>query len=182
MNNFDQMLLALFNEAKSIFFIRERDNILNGVAERALCGRLAIYFEQLLGNYNLNDYYADPEYNRMQDGRVKTILDDNMEVVTINCDLIIHSRGAKILDDNLIAVEMKKSHRPQSEKVSDKNRLRALTKSSFDGVWSYDGIAHPEFVCGYHLGFYLEIDKNSCTYISELFLAGNFYSEKSGTF
>ena len=54
---------------------------------------------------------------------------------------------------------MKKSNRPQSEKNSDRERLMALTKDSYDGVWSYDGKTHPEHVCGYILGFYMEVEQ-----------------------
>ena len=80
-------LLNFFNEGKTKFFQKEKSNILSGVSERNLCGRLSIYLEMLLEKYGLENYYSDPEYNRKQNERVKTILDENMEVVTINCDL-----------------------------------------------------------------------------------------------
>lgn len=38
---------------------------------------------------------------------------------------------------------MKKSERPNSEKESDKERLIALTKKSFNDVWAYDGKHFP---------------------------------------
>ena len=95
-----------------------------------------------------------------------------MEVVTINCDLILHSRGEKMGNDNLIAIEMKKSTRPEEEKLSDKLRLRALTKSSYDDIWSYDGKAHPEHVCGYQLGIYIEIDIDKRNYLVEGYIGG----------
>lgn len=88
-----ERLLAFFNEGKTTFFQRERENILSGVSERNLCGRLAIYLEALLQVYNLQDYFCDTEYNRKREGKIKTILDDNFQVVSINCDLIVHSRG-----------------------------------------------------------------------------------------
>src|SRR3546814_10603420 len=37
-------------------------------------------------------------------------------------------------------------------------RLRALTKTSYDDVWSADGRALPEHVCGYGLGYFVELD------------------------
>src|SRR5699024_5877495 len=64
--------------------------------------------------------------------------------------------------DNLIALEMKKSYRPMKEKENDKARLVALTKDSYDGVWSFDGKTLPEHVCGYDLGIYYEIDSKNC--------------------
>lgn len=167
MTPFQTRLKKLFDESLSNFFPREIENILSGVSERNLCGRLAIYVDRLLPKYLLKDYYvADPEYNRMQDGRIKMIVNEQMEEIVINCDLIVHSRGETIEHDNLIAVEMKKSTRPQHEKDKDRMRLRALTRISFDGVYSYDGKTHPEYVCGYKIGFYMEIDieKRNCLF------------------
>lgn len=102
----------------------------------------------------------------MQDGRIKMIVNEQMEEIVINCNLIVHSRGETIEHDNLIAVEMKKSTRPQHEKDKDRMRLRALTRISFDGMYSYDGKTHPEYVCGYKIGFYMEIDieKRNCLF------------------
>lgn len=81
-----------------------------------------------------------------------------MNIININCDVILHSRGNIIAQDNLIAMEMKKSNRPDEQKTSDKNRLRALTKDSYDDIWSFDGDTLPKHVCGYIFGFYLEIN------------------------
>lgn len=53
---------------------------------------------------------------------------------------------------------MKKSSRPDNEKDSDRERLSCLTKSSYDDIWSYDGITLPEHVCRYVLGVYYEIN------------------------
>jgi hypothetical protein len=156
-------LTNLFKTSSDTFFEKETAHILNGVAERSLCSRLAMYLEQLMPGFGIEGYYADTEYNRKQDGQIKTILDDQMEVVVINCDLIVHSRGNEA-PDNLIAIEMKKSNRPASEKLSDRNRLRALTKKN--DVWSYDGKVHPEHVSGYIIGVYMELDlkKRKCLF------------------
>ena len=65
-------------------------------------------------------YYTDVEYNRNQGGIKtirKTIRGQTEEIIPINCDLILHSRGEDIGQDNLIAIEMKKSNRPASEKT-----------------------------------------------------------------
>ena len=72
--------------------------------------------------------------------------------------LILHSRGENPIQDNLIALEMKKSTRPQLEKQKDRERLIALTKDSFDNIWSNDGHTLPEYVCRYVLGVYYEIN------------------------
>jgi hypothetical protein len=141
------------------FVQRERINILKGVSERNLCGRLALSLEEEVRRAGLQGYYADPEYNRMQDGRIKVILDENGREVSITCDLILHSRGQIFARDNLIAIEMKKSDRQNQEKEKDRVRLRALTKASYDeNLWTADGRSLPDFVCGYELGIFMELD------------------------
>jgi hypothetical protein len=143
------------------FFRAEINSILADVSERNLCGRLAMHFENQMKTAGLVGYYADPEYNRKQHGQVKTILDGNMKVVSITCDLIIHSRGEIILKDNLIAIEMAKPNKSLKDTQDDKDRLMALTKASYDDVWSNDGTTHPEHVCGYMKGLFLLVDRQA---------------------
>ena len=154
-------LTKIIKPALSDFFKKEITNILDDVAERNLCSRLAIYFQKYMDEFNLTDYYADTEYNRKQEGQVKTILSEEMEVIPITCDLIIHSRGKFPAKDNLIALEMAKNNKTEEDLNNDRKRLMALTKASFDGIWSTDGIAHPEHVCGYVKGLYLIIDQKN---------------------
>jgi hypothetical protein len=178
----DKLLANIFRDSSDIFLVAEVKNILNGVAERNLCGRLAIYLTDKLRENGITGYYADPEYNRKQNGQVKTILDNEMNVVSIQCDLIVHSRGKNINQDNLIAIEMKKSNRPDSEKESDRKRLRALTKDSYDDIWSADGIALPEHVCGYIIGIYMELNRLARTCLFETYRKGNKVGERTQIF
>lgn len=67
--------------------------------------------ESVAIDHGLIGYFADAEYNRKQNGQIKTIIDENMEEVKVQCDLILHSRGKNVERDNLIAIEMKKSNR-----------------------------------------------------------------------
>lgn len=156
-----KFLNKIIDSALDDFFKIEISSILSDVAERSLCGRLAIHFENHMKAAGLVGYYADPEYNRKQEGQVKTILNGNMEIISITCDLIIHSRGENISKDNLIAIEMAKPNKTAAEMQSDRNRLMALTKASYDDVWSNDGTAHPEHVCGYVKGIFLIVDRNT---------------------
>lgn len=103
-----QLLFDILKYSLSDFLVRDRNSILADVNERNLCSRLAMYLERIACKNGIKGYYADVEYNRNKDGRVKTILNKKMEVVTINCDLILHSRGNNTKCDNLIAIEMKK--------------------------------------------------------------------------
>lgn len=174
-------LEELFCSAVASFFREEGQHILSGVSERSLCCRLALYLNPLLPKHGLDDYYVDVEYNREQNGQVKTIIDNDFHVLDITCDLIVHSRGENIARDNLIAIEMKKSSRPQSEKQKDRERLIALTKKAFDGVWSNDGTTNPEHVCGYVMGVYMEVNLNSQRCLFELYENGQKYSEWNKT-
>lgn len=154
-------LQKIFEKANKNFLKRDKLLLETKVSERSLCGALMLELYEVIKNTQYNNYYVDVEYNRNVNGKVKTfrktISDLEMQVVTINCDLIIHSRG-KLINDNLIALEMKKSTRAKKEKIKDKERLECLTKEPNKDVWSYDGQVHPEHVCGYKLGIYYEID------------------------
>ena len=172
------MLQNLFEQAFQTFLLNESENIGTGVSERNLCARLAMSLEREAANIDLIGYYADPEYNRKQNGQVKTILDDDLHVVNITCDIILHSRGEIVSRDNLIAIEMKKSDRPEHEKQSDRTRIRALTKTSYDGVYSYDGVTHPEHVCGYEVGYYLELNRQQSLFLVERYQVGELCSSE----
>jgi hypothetical protein len=176
------LLQEIVERSLDKFFQRELDAILDRVSERNNCGRLAIYLQQQANEAGLSNYFADPEYNRKQGGQVKTILNGEMEVITIQCDLILHSRGESILEDNLIAIEMKKSERPEKEKDDDRDRLRAMTKSSYDDIWSNDGTTHPEHVCGYKLGLYIELNVNARIATLEYFKRGRRVSTNARGF
>ena len=156
----------LFVAANEKFLSRDRNLFTDNVSERTLCAALKSHLERELEGSEYSMYYADVEYNR-NCGKVKTILDENLQVIKIQCDLIVHSRGKSENRDNLIALEMKKEYQPDEEKYKDRARLRALTKSkSSVDVWSYDGKTFPQHVCGYVLGIYYEVcsDKISLEY------------------
>ena len=57
-----------------------------------------IHLNNLVKNSEFRHYKVDVEYNRNKNGQVKTFLKTIRGpkdiVVTINCDLIVHSRGA----------------------------------------------------------------------------------------
>lgn len=154
----------LFLSANEKFLNKDRKLIVDDVSERALCAALKSHLERELEVSEYSMYYADVEYNR-NCGNIKTILDDNLQVIKVQCDLIIHSRGENENQDNLIALEMKKEYQSDEEKDNDRARLRALTKSkNSNDVWSYDGKTFPQHVCGYKLGIYYEVCSD-CIYV-----------------
>ncbi len=165
-----------------MFLARERQELIEGVNERNNCARWANYMERCAIEHGLTDYVADIEYNRKQNGQIKTIINEQYEVVAINCDLILHSRGIHILCDNLIAVELKKRERPTHEKEKDRARLRALTRTSYNDTWIPDGISPPEHVCGYMLGAYVEVDRHNTTFLIEYYSNGEQVESLNRTF
>lgn len=151
----------IFNDALTAFLESEKDLLLSDVSERSICARLAHYMERQLETEGIKGYYADAEYNRKQGGKVKTIINEEMKVLTITADLIVHSRGnIPAPYDNLIAVEAKKSSRPAREKAADIMRLLVMTQPPNDGIWNFEN-GHPEHVCGYSLGIFMEIQRDS---------------------
>ncbi|MED9965741.1 MAG: hypothetical protein UFJ18_02995 [Blautia sp.] len=164
-------LIEIFERANERFLSENVNLIVSDVSERSLCSALAQYIYLEINNSMFANYHVDVEYNRNK-GKVKTIYNDNLEEVSIVCDLIVHSRGEIIEKDNLIALEMKKSYRPSKEKEKDRARLVALTRDSYDGIWSFDGKTLPEHVCGYELGIYYEIDKKKKLIFIEYYAKG----------
>lgn len=156
------------------FFDEEAENIAFGVSERNLVGRLAFYIENLVKEYDTEEVYkTDPEYNKNHGGKIKTCINGNNKTIIITCDLIVHTRGKKVNEDNFIAIEMKKSDRPHDEKVKDRHRLMALTKSrKASDQWSGDGKTHPKHVCGYLLGVYIELNIKKSQVLIEFYEKG----------
>lgn len=150
-------LKHLFELANKEFLKNEKDMIERDISERTLCGILMKYLHEEKNKTVYNEYYVDVEYNRNVYASKKTI-NTQGKVSTINCDLILHSRGNIIEKDNLIALEMKKFNATREAKEDDKERLKSLTSDSYDGIWKQNKESLPKYVCGYELGIFYEID------------------------
>ena len=150
-------LVILFEYANEVLLRKDFELIRQDVSERTVCANLMLHLNRSLWGTPFRSYYTDVEYNRNKDGTVKTIIDRNEVITNITCDLIMHSRGKCIEQDNLLALEMKKSSRPDSEKQKDKNRLIALTRDG-NSAWPFGGATFPDHVGRYILGIYYEID------------------------
>jgi len=81
-----------------------------------------------------------------------------------------------------MAIEMKKAYQNDADKNRDRERLAALTKDSYDNIWSNDGGTHPKHVCGYSLGVYIEIDHRARTCLFEFYRKGKKRSEDTVNF
>jgi hypothetical protein len=177
------ILEDIFDTANQSFLAKNNNLFENGVSERTLCGALMLELYKCILLSKFKDYYVDVEYNRNAGSKLKTIKKTIMglkeEIVTINCDLILHSRGENKSQDNLIAIEMKKSSRSKKEKDKDRTRLQCLTKDSYDNIWASDGRTLPEHICRYILGIYYEVDLGKKKILIEYYYKGNKTSEKT---
>ena len=171
--NIDFLELKELFEISNEYFLKHNCYVIkSGVSERCLCGALMQELSYNIRNSKYKNYHVDVEYNRNED-KIKTIVNNNLEVIPITCDIIVHSRGENIEQHNLIAIEMKKSWASREEKNADKHRLIALTKDTFDDVWSYDGKALPEHVCRYIIGIYYEVNIKNRKVYTEFYSKGN---------
>jgi hypothetical protein len=169
--------LNIFEKANKYFLKEQRDFILSGVSERSMCGQLMLYLHEIRKETNLSSYFVDVEYNRNEGGKIKTIKNSEERILTITCDIILHSRGAIVEQDNLIAIEMKKSTQLTKDKNDDRERLMTLTKDTYDDTWSYDGKTLPQHVCGYKLGIFYEINISSKYINIEYYKKGKFVKQ-----
>jgi hypothetical protein len=169
----------IFDDALTTFLQSEGTSLLSNVSERNTCARLAVFLERQLEREGVKGYYADVEYNRKQRGKVKTIINNDHRVVSITADLIVHSRGEiPAPRDNLIAVEAKKASRAEQEKDEDRVRLVAMTREPYHDVWNWED-GHPEHVCGYMLGVFMEIRLEQREVLLEYFKRGERTKQKS---
>ena len=169
--------MKVFDEAFAEFLRRERDNIINDISERNLCGRLMLYLDASRDRYGLYDYYTDAEYNRNK-GDIKRIIHDRDNHKIITCDLILHSRG-RLPNDNLIAIEMKKKHHRKSAKDADRKRLIALTRTPA-AVRQFADM--PDHVYDYKLGLFVELDTDDARYVIEVYEQGEQVLEIAAPF
>jgi hypothetical protein len=167
--NIFKSLFEIFKQSNKNFLEKQEELILSWVSERSLCGKLAQYINDEIANSNFSNYHVDIEYNRNYWWKVKTIIDDDLKILNITCDIIVHSRWKNINQDNLIAIEMKKSSAPESEKTKDRNRLIALTKEMCNWVWDAWYWNLPKHVCWYILWIYYEIDINNWVFLLEIY-------------
>ena len=181
---------SLYNDMKKLFKLANSDLINfdkdlfdTKVSERTLCGALMLHLHERKKQTSYSNYYVDVEYNRNKNGSLKTIVKTiqgpKSNIIKINCDLIVHSRGECIEQDNLIAIEMKKSDRPKKDKDSNSERLKCLTKDSFDDTWTFDGKSLPDHVCRYIIGIYYEINYDKRQIELEYYCKGKLKSTET---
>jgi len=126
----------------------------DNVSERCVCAALGKHMDHYLKETRFRGYHVDTEYNRMGRNKIKSIHSGG-EFIAVQCDLLVHSRGEKALD-NLLCLEMKKAGSKKAAIKSDQKRLEAMTEPIEGSVYGMG--CDPEFVAGYQLGIYFEYD------------------------
>lgn len=133
------------NVAEAFRLVYKNDKFLieNGLCERCIMVRFAHYLADLYP-----DYDVDCEYNRHK-GNVKKIIEDK----NIFPDIIIHKRGTD--SENFAVIELKnKANISNDGRMTDKAKLKALTKSYNDGekdsLYNY----------GYKFGLAIDVCEN----------------------
>jgi hypothetical protein len=164
----------VFREAIAEFLANEFTLVRKDAHEQSLCGRLAIYMDRAKERHGYKDYYVDVEYNRRGEGRKQILHPITHQHIDVRCDILLHSRG-DLDNDNLIALEMKKDNAEPEDKQSDRERLQALTLPMPEG-------GNPDYVCGYQLGYYLEIDMGNATLLIEEYRAGQMTQSETHKF
>lgn len=90
-------LEKIFEIANDSFLRNNRMLFETKVSERTLCGALMLELHEVLRKTRYFEYFVDVEYNRNAGGKLKTfkrtINEVEEQIVTINCDLLVHSRG-----------------------------------------------------------------------------------------
>ena len=111
------------------------NNILFKVSERNICARLALYLENKMRRYDkehrsgfFNGYYADVEYDKMNNGDLKQYETPSHRPKRMISDLLIHSRG---VPRNLLALEMKQK-KNYNKRREDRERLMAMVSTRPD--------------------------------------------------
>jgi hypothetical protein len=160
----------VFREALDQFLAREFALVRKNAHEQAMCHRLAWYVEHSKNHHGLDGYWVDTEYNRHGDNVKRIRHAVTGEPIPIICDLLLHSRG-ELPEDNLIAVEMKKADGDPDDKRRDRERLQSLTTPCAE--------ENPDDVCGYELGYYVEVNVRAATVLVEEYRGGEL--TQSGT-
>jgi len=175
MKNYNE-IMHLFEQANNLLLRNDHVLFENQVSERTLCGALMLHIHDIIkDDHSYAGYYADVEYNRRKGKRncdYKTIPTPNNNTIRITCDLILHGRGKQSEQDNLLAIEMKKSTRTNREKNSDRERLKILTEDFYNNKQMVDTNILPEHVCGYVLGVYYEINYRRNMVLVEYYYKG----------
>ena len=160
--NFDN-LKAMFWEANRAFLENHASLLKRELSECCLCGALMYELNKQLEKKDLKNYHADIEFNRVikkATNKVKQLPDEKGTPKHIFPDIIVHNRS----EENLLALEMKKSTARREAKERDKNRLILLTSSYF---------------YKYKLGVYYEINHKKRQILVEFYQTGRKTSTDS---
>ena len=165
-------LLEALYRAFGTVYTDERELFDWDVAERTICGRIAVHLEFLKQEYWFKKYYCDVEFNRAQDGWVKAIADGKtIAAPNVLLDVAIHGRDKCGDLENLLCVEVKKEGAPLDRMESDRERLCCLTLSP-ENVWLMEAETPSNVVCGYLVGVFIIYDAMNDNVVFEIYKDG----------
>ena len=154
------IIFGILEHALEDFYEKEQRNLELNVHEICHGHRLAIYFENLIREYDnthhsrlFDDYFVDIEFNRTEGGDVKRIYYDS-ELHNTRCDILLHSKGKVLLPkrENLLILEIKKNNNHDREEL-DKKEINRMVMPALDG-------APDSAICNTLFGIYLKIGQN----------------------
>ncbi len=151
-----KLVYKIFKEANKKFLKENINSIERDVAEECLCSSLSKCLDKVMETRKISGYYAEANYNR-NEYMYKTIVNNQYKVIRIKCDLIVHSRGENTIQDNLLAIEMKKKNNPQ-DRTENRERLEIMTKNTYYGEVIFEEL--PRHICRYSLGIFYDLDKD----------------------
>jgi len=149
-----KLALKIFYNANKLFIKDSIRNIELGVSEVTLQGNFSQAFKEILKEMKIYNYYSEINYNKNKHF-TKCIINEKMEYFDIFCDLIIHSCGENLEQDNLLAIEMKKKEN-RKDRLKDRKRLEIMTSDSYVGEILFDEL--PTYICRYSLGIFYDLD------------------------
>lgn len=153
-----QLLKDCYSAALGEFIKNDLQLLATIAHEQAIAHRIAKYLEEKVREEKVDErYVADCEYNR-NGNEVKRVINRLEQVIAIRADIILHSRGTVLEQDNLVAIELKMLPAEQQELDDDRERLVIMTSRDLGEMYPWNGGRLPKYVCGYKLGIYLLFD------------------------
>ncbi len=89
----DEIINSILRPSLKRLYLMDYFNIRNGVSERNICARLAHHMGTIMHESdNFQEYFADVEYNRKNDGSIKHCEGYKKVSLPMVSDLVVHKR------------------------------------------------------------------------------------------
>jgi len=143
-----QDLATQVKQSLDLFLTRDRYLLQHDVSERAITHKVAEAIQSVFGL--VNSYDVDCEYNRVGLDQIKRGNNGGR----VYPDIVVHRRGHK--DDNLLAVEVKKSRRGKKAISRDEEKLEQYVRGQLRYKYGLSVVFHvgikPRYECRFFDG------------------------------